>query len=191
MPEVTLVTQPTDTAAASTALDELLAALPSTSMLAGVKLYRTVIGGQFVVSTTQQGIDDFRGGGAKLSADPSFLAARRSSRACATETTGFVYVEREGRAAAARALAGVKLPAGLPKLGTFMAYGGTDGPSRRSPPSSACRQLAWPPCRIAHSPSRPSRSPRAIRTRSPTRSRTPCSTPCSPTTRWAASPARR
>ena len=48
-------------------------------MLAGVKLYRTTIGGQFVVSTTQQGLDDFRGGGAKLSADPSFLAAKKQS----------------------------------------------------------------------------------------------------------------
>ena len=120
-PEVTLVTQPADTLAASTALDELLAELPSTSMLSGVKLYRTTIGGQFVVSTTQQGLDAFRGGGAKLSADPSFIAAKKQS-GMGAETTGFIYANVKD-ALPLLALAGVKLPAGLPSFGTFMAYG--------------------------------------------------------------------
>ena len=122
-PEVTLVTQPADTAAASTALDEILAELPSTNMLSGVKLYRTTIGGQFVVSTTQQGLDAFRGGGAKLSADPSFIAAQKQS-GMGAETTGFVYANVKD-ALPLVALAGVKLPASLPSFGTFMAYGGT------------------------------------------------------------------
>jgi hypothetical protein len=123
MPEITLVTQPIDTAAASTALDQLVAELPSTSMLSGVKLYRTTIGGQFVVSTTQQGLDAFRGGGAKLSADPSFLAAKQES-GMGAETTGFVYANVKD-ALPLLALAGVKLPKGLPSFGNFMAYGGT------------------------------------------------------------------
>jgi hypothetical protein len=122
-PEITLVTQPADTAAASTALDQILAQLPPKSMLAGVKLYRTTIGGQFVVSTTQAGLDDFRGGGAKLSTDPSFLAAQKQS-GMGAETTGFVYANVKD-ALPLLALAGVKLPAGLPSFGTFMAYGGT------------------------------------------------------------------
>jgi hypothetical protein len=121
MPEVTLVTQPTDTAAASQALDEILAELPSKSMFAGVKLYRKTMGGQFVVSTTQQGLADFSGGGARLSADPAFLAAQKQSGMGAT-TTGFVYANLKD-ALPLLSLAGVKLPAGLPSLGTFMAYG--------------------------------------------------------------------
>jgi hypothetical protein len=123
IPEVTLVTQPTDTATASTTLDTLLAELPSTSMFSKLKLYRTTIGGQFVVSTTQQGLDAFRGGGAKLSADPSFLAAKKQSGMGDTTTTGFVYANVKA-ALPLLALAGVKIPAGLPSLGTFMAYGG-------------------------------------------------------------------
>ena len=122
VPEVTLVTQPTDTASASSTLDALIAELPSTSRLSGVKLYRTTLGGQFVVSTTQRGLDDFRGGGAKLSADPSFLAAKKQSGMGAA-TTGFIYANVKD-ALPLLALAGIKLPAGLPSLGTFMAYGG-------------------------------------------------------------------
>src|SRR4029077_327350 len=79
MPEVTLATQPADTVAASQALDAILAELPSTSMFSGIKLYRKTMGGQLVVSTTQQGVADFGGGSARLSADPSFLAAKSQS----------------------------------------------------------------------------------------------------------------
>jgi hypothetical protein len=121
-PEVTLVTQPADTTTASTTLDELLASLPKSSPLAGVALHRAVIGGQLVVSTTQQGIDDFRGGGPKLSADPSFLEAKKQSGMPA-ETTGFAYVNAKD-ALPLLALAGVTLPAGLPQLGTVAIFGG-------------------------------------------------------------------
>jgi hypothetical protein len=121
-PEVTLVTQPADTAAASQALDQIIAELPPSSMLSGVKLYRTTIGGQFVVSTTQQGLDDFRGGGAKLASDPNFVAARKSV-GMGDETTGFVYGDLKD-ALPMLQLAGVKLPKNLPPLGLFMAYGG-------------------------------------------------------------------
>jgi hypothetical protein len=125
MPEVTIVTQPADTNAASQTLDAIVAELPKTSMFSGLHLYRTTIGGQFVISTTQQGLDDFRAGGAKLSADPSFIEAKRQS-GMGNETTGFVYANVKG-ALPLLALAGVKLPAGLPSFGTFMAYGGEAG----------------------------------------------------------------
>jgi hypothetical protein len=121
MPELTLVTQPADTAAASKALDELLAAIPKSSPFAQVTLHRAVIGGQLVVSTTQQGVDDFRGGGAKLSTDPSFLEAKKQS-GMPDETTGFAYVDAKA-ALPLLALAGVTLPAGLPQVGTLTVFG--------------------------------------------------------------------
>jgi hypothetical protein len=123
IPEVTLVTQPADTVAASQALDAILAELPAKSMFSGVTLYRKTMGGQFVVSTTQQGLSDFtNGSGPRLSADPSFLAAKTQS-GMGAKTTGFVYANLKD-ALPLLSLAGVKLPAGLPSLGTFMAYGG-------------------------------------------------------------------
>ena len=122
IPEVTLVTQPPDTAAASQTLDELLAALPKTSMFSGLKLYRAVMGGQFVVSTTQRGIDDLRGGGPKLSSDPSFLEAKKQS-GMPEQVTGFVYVNAKDVLPLLQ-LAGPKLPAGLPDLRTLAAFGG-------------------------------------------------------------------
>lgn len=124
-PEITLVTQPADTAQASSTLDSLLAQLPRGSMLAGLKLYRGEIGGQFVVSTTKKGIDDFRGGGAKLSADPGFVAARKQS-GMPELTTGFVYASARD-ALPLLALAGVKIPPGLGELRTFTAYGAQQG----------------------------------------------------------------
>lgn len=125
MPEVTIATQPADTTTASQTLDAIVAELPKTSMFSGLHLYRTTIGGQFVISTTQQGLDDFRAGGAKLSADPSFVEAKQQS-GMGNETTGFVYANVKD-ALPLLALAGVKLPAGLPSFGTFMAYGGRAG----------------------------------------------------------------
>ena len=122
MPEITLVTQPTDTAAASSTLDDLLQSTPKGSMLANLKLYRAVIGGQFVVSTTQKGIDDFRGGGAKLSADPAFLAAKKQA-GMPEQTTGFAYANVQA-VLPLLALAGVKVPADLPPVRSVIAFGG-------------------------------------------------------------------
>jgi len=121
MPEVTLVTLPSDTAAASATLDDLLRALPESSMLKGLRLHRAIIGGQLVVSTTDRGIGDFRGGGPKLSAAPSFLEARKLS-GMPDETTGFAYVDAKAALPLLR-LAGMKLPADLPDLRTLIAYG--------------------------------------------------------------------
>jgi len=118
MPEVTVVTQPADTDAASKALDDLIAGAAQ----APPHLYRAVIGGQFVISTTQQGIDDFRSGGPKLSADPAFVQAAKDAK-LPELTTGFAYANLKS-VLPLLALAGVKLPAGLPQLSTFLAYGG-------------------------------------------------------------------
>jgi hypothetical protein len=123
-PELTLVTQPSDTAAASSTLDDLIQALPKTGPFAGLVLHRAVIGGQFVVSTTQKGIDDFRSGIDKLSSDPSFLEAKKQS-GMPDATTGFAYVNVKD-ALPLLALAGVKLPQGLPALRTFAAFGAAD-----------------------------------------------------------------
>jgi hypothetical protein len=98
-------------------------------MLSGLVLHRAVIGGQFVVSTTQKGIDDFRSGTDKLSSDPSFLEAKKQS-GMPDATTGFAYVNVKD-ALPLLALAGVKLPQGLPALRTFAAFGAqSDGESR-------------------------------------------------------------
>jgi hypothetical protein len=125
VPEITLVTQPADTTAASTTLDELLASLPKGSPLERFPLHRAVIGGQLVVSTTQRGIDDFRSGGPKLSADPAFLEAKKQS-GMPDETTGFAYANARD-ALPLLALAGVTLPAGLPELGTVAVFGAVFG----------------------------------------------------------------
>jgi hypothetical protein len=120
-PEITLVTRPADTAKALTTLDQLIAAAPKDSALSTLTLHRAIIGGQLVVSTTQAGIDDFRSGGAKLSADPSFLEAKKQS-GMPEATTGFVYVNAKA-ALPLLALAGVKVPAETPDLSTFAAFG--------------------------------------------------------------------
>jgi hypothetical protein len=121
IPEVTLVTQPADTARASTTLDDLLRSIPKKSMLSNLQLHRAAIGGQFVVSTTQKGIDDFRSSATHLSADPSFLEAKKQSGMPA-EVTGFVYANVKA-VLPLLALAGAKLPADLPQLGTLAAFG--------------------------------------------------------------------
>jgi hypothetical protein len=119
-PEVTLVTQPADTDAAQQALDILL-----NGAVQKPKLYRAVIGGQLVLSTTQKGIDDFRSGGPRLSADPAFVEAAKRAK-MPELTTGFAYADLKTMLPLLR-LAGLKLPAGLPRLGTFLAYGAKDG----------------------------------------------------------------
>jgi hypothetical protein len=120
-PEVTIVTQPSDTAAASATLDDLL----RTTTAKAPTLYRAVIGGQFVVSTTQKGIDDFRAGGQKLSADPAFVDAAKQAK-LPEQTTGFVYANL-GAALPLLRLAGLTVPAGLPDFTSFLAYGARAG----------------------------------------------------------------
>jgi hypothetical protein len=88
-----------------------------------MKLVQATIGGQFVISTSQAGIDAFRGGGAKLSSDATFADAAKQAGMGET-STGFVYANAKDALPLLR-LAGVKLPSGLPGLTTFFAYGDT------------------------------------------------------------------
>jgi hypothetical protein len=124
IPTITLVTQPpTDTVSAAQALEAILNAVPDSSPLHGMKLVQATIGGQFVISTSQAGIDAFRGGGAKLSSDATFADAAKQAGMGET-STGFVYANAKDALPLLR-LAGVKLPSGLPGLTTFFAYGDT------------------------------------------------------------------
>jgi hypothetical protein len=122
IPTVTIVTQPpTDTVSAGQALGEILKSVPDSSPLHGMKLVQATIGGQFVISTSQAGIDAFRGGGDKLSNDATFSQAAKQA-GMGEDSTGFVYANVKD-ALPLLQLAGVKLPSGLPGLTTFFAYG--------------------------------------------------------------------
>jgi hypothetical protein len=122
IPTITVVTQPPiDTVSAGQALDAIVQAVPDSSPLHGMKLARATIGGQFVISTSQAGIDAFRGGGAKLSTDATFTAAAKQA-GMGEDSTGFVYANAKD-ALPLLQLAGVKLPSGLPSLTTVFAYG--------------------------------------------------------------------
>ena len=137
VPEVTLVTQPADTQAAVVALDAVVSALKGAAAgaagplgaLGSVQIYHALLGGELVVSTSQQGITDFRGAGQKLSADPAFVEAMQAAKV-PQQTTGFVYVNLEATLPLVQgiaALAGVTLPkalqgSGLQPLRTLTAF---------------------------------------------------------------------
>jgi len=137
VPEVTLVTQPADTQAAVVALDSVVSALKGAAAgaagplgaLGSVQIYHALLGGELVVSTSQQGITDFRAAGQKLSADPAFVEAMQAAKV-PQQTTGFVYVNLEATLPLVQgiaALAGVTLPtalqgSGLQPLRTLTAF---------------------------------------------------------------------
>ncbi len=137
VPEVTLVTQPADTQAAVVALDAAVSALKGAAAgaagplgaLGSVQVYHALLGGELVVSTSQQGIADFRSAGQKLSADPAFVEAMQAAKV-PQQTTGFVYVNLEATLPLVQgiaALAGVTLPpalqvSGLSALQTLTAF---------------------------------------------------------------------
>jgi len=122
IPIITIVTQPpTDTVSAGQALDQILKSVPDSSPLHDVKFVQAAIGGQFVISTSQAGIDAFRGGGAKLSSDSTFVEAAKQA-GMGEDSTGFVYANVKD-ALPLLQLAGVKLPAGVSGVSTFFAYG--------------------------------------------------------------------
>ena len=137
VPEVTLVTQPADTQAAVTALDSVVSALKAAAAgaagplgaLGNVQVYHALLGGELVVSTSQQGIADFRAAGQKLSADPAFIEAMQTAKV-PQQTTGFVYVNLKAVLPIVQgiaALAGVTLPpavqgSGLTALQTLTAF---------------------------------------------------------------------
>jgi hypothetical protein len=139
VPEVTLVTQPADTQAAVVALDSVVSALKSAAAgaagplgaLGSVQVYHALLGGELVVSTSQQGIADFRSAGQKLSADPAFVGPMQAAKV-PQQTTGFAYVNLEATLPLVQgiaALAGVTLPpalqgSGLQPLRTLTAFAG-------------------------------------------------------------------
>jgi hypothetical protein len=140
IPEVTLVTQPTDTAAATRALGDVLQALKQAAgakaggfNLGSIPIVHAVTGGQLVVSTSQQGLADFQSAGPKLSSDPSFKAAQQASNMPA-QTTGFLYVNLASALPLLQTVGpflGLKLPATLQTdagaLRTLTAYGTRTG----------------------------------------------------------------
>ena len=137
IPEVTLVTEPRDPAAATQALPELVRALTQLAgaQVAGLNLgsVHAVVGGRLVVSTTPQGLADFQSAGPKLSGDPSFQSARQGSGLPA-ETTGFVYANVASAlplVKLAAPLLGVALPPGLltdaGAVKTLIAFGTRNG----------------------------------------------------------------
>ena len=134
IPEVTIVTQPDDTRVAEQSLADVLKALRAAAGSAGglsfanIPIVHDVIGGELVISTSQQGIADFRSAGPKLSSDPSFTAALKTASMPA-QTTGFLYADLARVLPLARALGpllGLALPVGpkvdLSALKTLTAY---------------------------------------------------------------------
>ncbi len=102
--EITLVTQPYDT---TTAAGQVAALAP---LFPGVKLHIGVLGGELVVSTSQGGLNAFRGNSAKLASTADFRQL-----GLPPETTGFVYADlRKGSSALAliAPFFGLRVPTG-------------------------------------------------------------------------------
>jgi hypothetical protein len=100
-PEVTLVTQPADTNAATQDIETALQGVPA---LSGIRPHVAVLGGELVVSTTEEGIAAFRGAGTKLSGDATFAYTIRRAGFPA-RATGFVYANLQHGTAALATLA--------------------------------------------------------------------------------------
>ena len=141
IPEITLVTQPTDTAAATSALGDVIKALKQAAggasaggfNIGSIPIVHAIAGGQLVVSTSQQGIADFQSAGPKLSSDPSFKTAEQVSN-MPDQTTGFLYVNLASALPLLEAigpLLGLNLPSTLQTdagaLRTLTAYGTRNG----------------------------------------------------------------
>jgi hypothetical protein len=138
IPEVTIVTQPDDTTVAEQSLADLLKTLRLAGGPAGgvggfsltnIPIVHDVVGGQLIISTSQQGIADFRSAGPKLSSDPSFVSALHAS-SMPSQTTGFLYVNLERSLPLVQAigpLLGLKLPtvatSNLEALKSLTAFG--------------------------------------------------------------------
>jgi len=97
LPTFTLVTQPADPTAAAAAIDKAFSGLSANPMLGklapvlgAIQLQHEVVGGKLVVSTSQQAIAAFQGGGAKLADDSAFKDAT-SAAGMPSQTNGFVY----------------------------------------------------------------------------------------------------
>ncbi|HET7648465.1 MAG TPA: hypothetical protein VFK17_07840 [Gaiellaceae bacterium] len=139
LPAVTLVTESSDPEATVSAIEQALADAGKSAsgsglgtFLGALALSHATVGSDLVVSTSQQQVDAFRSGGAKLADDSAFRAARSAS-GMPDRTTGFVYVNLKDAASALSGLSSLgggsgtrlALPAALQSL---TAYGtGSDG----------------------------------------------------------------
>jgi hypothetical protein len=130
IPELTLVTQPTDIQKATATLESILQRVTRTG---NFQLFHEAIGGQLVVSTSQKGIADFRSAGPKLSGDSTFKDAQKAA-GMPSATTGFVYANLADTLPLVQAFAplmGVKLPPALQgdlsALHTLTAFGTRSG----------------------------------------------------------------
>jgi Protein of unknown function (DUF3352) len=139
IPAVTLVTQASDPQPVLDAIHEVLSGVASAasdaqgggpnlgSILGALQLSHATVGSDLVVSTSQEQIDAFRGGGPKLADDGSFREARSASGMPA-QTDGFVYADLTDALPALEglvSLAGVNATSGvdLGALRTLTAYG--------------------------------------------------------------------
>ncbi len=139
IPALTLVTRSSDPQGVLDALHSALAGLGSAAgpakktgsfdlgaLLGALRLSHAVVGRDLVVSTSQQAVDAFTGGGQKLGADGTFREAQ-SAAGMPAKTTGFVYVNLKDALPAVQglaSLAGASLPtADLSALRTLTAYG--------------------------------------------------------------------
>jgi len=127
-PEITIVTQPPDVERAVEILPEVISALKDQLPLLGqVRVRHAVIGGQLVISTSQQGIAAFRAPGTKLSGDPAFQAAAKAA-GLPERTTGFVYANLKAALPLLPLLAPHAGLGDLSALGSLIAYGTKTGP---------------------------------------------------------------
>jgi hypothetical protein len=140
IPEITLVTQPGDTAAATQALGDVIQTLKQAVGakaggldLSSLPIVHAVNGGQLVVSTSQQGIADFESAGPKLSSDASFTSAQQAAK-MPGQTTGFLYANLASALPLLQTVGpflGLQLPANLQTdagaLRTLLAFGTRSG----------------------------------------------------------------
>jgi hypothetical protein len=111
VPEVTLVTQPDSTTQGVATLDKIITQLtqsfglplhPRRTTIAGapfkelnlgnVSIFYGAVDGKVVLTDSQRGISDLKGGGSKLKDDSTFKDAKKASGLPDT-TNGFVYVD--------------------------------------------------------------------------------------------------
>lgn len=150
IPEVTLVTQPDDPAAAAASVQQAVSMLGAAGLkprpltigsvhaeelnLGQISIYYGADEGRFVVTTSQQAFADLRGGGAKLSGDATFKEAMSTS-GMPDATDGFLYLNLKDSIPLVEALAqlaGQKIPqsvsSNLAPLRTAVAWATNDGP---------------------------------------------------------------
>ena len=126
-PEITIVTQPPDVERAVEILPEVISALKDQfPQLGQVTVRHAVIGGQLVISSSQQGIAAFRAPGTKLSGDPAFQAAAKAA-GLPERTTGFVYANLKAALPLVQLLAPHAGLGDLSALGSLIAYGTKTG----------------------------------------------------------------